>query len=380
MELLTEQRQIDVLREKCNHAKHRIWIASPYIGALKDIRKIIGGRWLLPSVDCRILTDIDLGFIRPDTFDEFIQNQVEIRSLNSIHAKIYIVDDWCLVTSANLTGAAFLGRYEMGFATNEVKEVEATYNRWWSKATVVFTLSKKPKKSLVDYQDGHLFKRKFKAQPYVNGIQDKYEAKCKKYESFAKLYEEITGRNQQMVKDGFTLLQEVDYLFNFLYNGYKGKSSKGQKVTVQRSASQREKIITTYFKKMCNYYVDNPQLWRLGRARKIRRILSPKNINQLEWEEAKEVIKCLHCLRSYPINRTKFLNPKNNSINTIRDCWNKLLHTGDIDWAKIKYVNDSLRNFGLSSIYELISRYYPDKYPLMNNNSDCGMRFFGYTI
>ena len=160
MELLTEQRQIDVLREKCNHATHRIWIASPYIGVLKDIRKIIGGRWLLPSVDCRILTDIDLGFIRPDTFDEFIQNQVEIRSLNSIHAKIYIVDDWCLVTSANLTGAAFLGRYEMGFATNEVKEVEATYNRWWSKATVVFTLSKKPKKSLVDYQDGHLFKRK----------------------------------------------------------------------------------------------------------------------------------------------------------------------------------------------------------------------------
>lgn len=380
MELLTEQRQIDVLREKCNHAKHRIWIASPYIGVLKDIRKIIGGRWLLPSVDCRILTDIDLGFIRPDTFDEFIQNQVEIRSLNSIHAKIYIVDDWCLVTSANLTGAAFLGRYEMGFATNDVKEVELTFKRWWSKATVVFTLSKKPKKSLVDYQDGHLFKRKFKAQPYVSVRQDKYDAKCEQYREFAQLYVQLTGRNQQMVKDGFTLLQEVDYLFNFLYHEYKGKSSKGQKVTVQRSASQRKKIITTYFKKMCNYYVDNPQLWRLDRARTIRRILSPKKINQLEWKEAKEVIKCLHCLSSYPINRTKFLNPKNNSINTIRDCWNKLLHTGDIDWAKIKYVNDSLRNFGLSSIYELIGWYYPDKYPLMNNNSDCGMRFFGYTI
>ena len=380
MELLTEQRQIDVLREKCNHAKHRIWIASPYIGVLKDIRKIIGGRWLLPSVDCRILTDIDLGFIRPDTFDEFIQNQVEIRSLNSIHAKIYIVDDWCLVTSANLTGAAFLGRYEMGFATNDVKEVELTFKRWWSKATVVFTLSKKPKKSLVDYQDGHLFKRKFKAQPYVSVRQDKYDAKCEQYREFAQLYVQLTGRNQQMVNDGFTLLQEIDYLFNFLYHEYKGKSAKGQKVTVQRSASQRKKIITTYFKKMCNYYVDNPQLWRLDRARKIRRILSPKNINQLEWEEAKEVIKCLHCLSSYPINRTKFLNPKNNSINTIRDCWNKLLHTGDIDWAKIKYVNDSLRNFGLSSIYELIGWYYPDKYPLMNNNSDCGMRFFGYTI
>ena len=380
MELLTEQRQIDVLREKCNHAKHRIWIASPYIGVLKDIRKIIGGRWLLPSVDCRILTDIDLGFIRPDTFDEFIQNQVEIRSLNSIHAKIYIVDDWCLVTSANLTGAAFLGRYEMGFATNDVKEVELTFKRWWSKATVVFTLSKKPKKSLVDYQDGHLFKRKFKAQPYVNGIQDKYEAKCKKYESFAKLYEEITGRNQQMVKDGFTLLQEIDFLFNFLYHGHRRKLSRGLKAAKRLSESQRNKDIKTYFKEMCKYYAEDPQKWKLQKTEDIRRILSSKAIKKIGWTDVEDVIDCLYSLSSYPINRTKFLNPKNNSINTIRDCWNKLLHTGDIDWAKIKYVNDSLRNFGLSSIYELISRYYPDKYPLMNNNSDCGMRFFGYTI
>ena len=63
MKLLSEQQQIDILREKCDNAKARIWIASPYIGALKDVQKIIGGKWLLPSVDCRILTDVDNGFI-----------------------------------------------------------------------------------------------------------------------------------------------------------------------------------------------------------------------------------------------------------------------------------------------------------------------------
>ena len=74
MVLLTEQEQIDILRNKCDNVKNRLWIASPYIGALKDVQKIIGGKWQLPSVDCRVLTDADSGFIRKDTFDDFISN------------------------------------------------------------------------------------------------------------------------------------------------------------------------------------------------------------------------------------------------------------------------------------------------------------------
>ena len=132
MQILSEQQQIDVLRNKCENAQTRIWIASPYIGSLKDVQKIIGGKWLLPSVKCKILTDIESGFIRQDTFDEFIDNQVEIRSLDSLHTKIYIVDDWCLVTSANLTGTAFPCRYEMGIASYKISEVEKTFLHWWN--------------------------------------------------------------------------------------------------------------------------------------------------------------------------------------------------------------------------------------------------------
>ena len=141
MEILSEQQQIYILRDKCDNACKRIWIASPYIGSLKDIQRIIGGKWLLPSIDCRILTDIDSGFVRQDTFDEFLNNKVEVRSLDSLHSKIYIVDDWCLVTSANLTGTAFLCRYEMGVALNNEKEVENTYLRWWNMVTLCFKKS-----------------------------------------------------------------------------------------------------------------------------------------------------------------------------------------------------------------------------------------------
>ena len=380
MEILTEQQQIDILRDKCENVQSRIWIASPYIGGLKDVQKVIGGKWQLPSIDCRILTDVDSGFIRIDTFDEFINNQVEVRSLDSLHAKIYIVDDWCLVTSANLTGTAFLCRYEMGVSYANVTEVESTYLRWWGMASVVTVLNKKPQKALVDYQDGHSFKKKFKAKPYNSGKQDKYDAICEKYKEFATLYKRVTGRNPQMVSDGFTLLQEVDYLFNYLYHDHPSTPSHGQKVSRFLSQTQREHDIKKYFKDMCNYYKHDPQKWRLDRTRIIQKLLDKKHVKKLSWDDAKDVVFCLHCLSSYPINRTKFLNPQNNSLDDIKDCWYQLLHTGKIDSLKIKYITDRLNNFGLSSIYELIGWFYPNDYPLMNENSHCGMRFFGYKI
>ena len=380
MVTLTEQQQIDFLRNKCENAKKRIWIASPYIGALKDVQRIIGGKWLLPSIECRILSDVESGFIREDTFNEFINNDVIVKHLDSLHAKIYIIDDWCLVTSANLTGTAFLCRYEMGFASNDIEEVVNTFERWWSMASLVKSLPKKPLKAILDYQDGHLFKKKYKAQPYVTGKQDKYDALCEKYKDFANLYESITGRNPQMIADGFTLLQEIDCLFNFLYHDHPKTPSHGQKKTNILSKEQKEKAIKTYFKDMSDYYAKDPQEWRLKRTKIIQRFLDEKSIDKIGWNEVEKVANCLHSLLSYQINKTKFLNPKNNRLDDIIDCWKQLLYTGRIDSSKIKYVTDRLKNFGLSSIYELIGWRYPNKYPLMNENSHCGMRFFGYTI
>ena len=131
---------------------------------------------------------------------------------------------------------------------------------------------------------------------------------------------------------------------------------------------------------MSKHYANHSQHGKLEIAQLIQKILSPKAIKNLGWKEVEDVASHLHSLSSYPINRTKFLNPQNNKIDDIRDCWQQLLHTEKIDSSKIKYITDVLNYFGLSSIYELIAWYYPDKYPLMNNNSHCGMRFFGYTI
>ncbi|MFC2462587.1 MAG: phospholipase D family protein [Porphyromonas endodontalis] len=130
--ILSGQNLVDTLREQCEQAKERIWIASPYIGNFKDVQKIIGGNWMRSHVDFRVLTDVESGFIRRDTYAQFKESpNTEVRSLLSLHAKIYLIDDWCLLTSANLTGMAFSARHEVGQVVSGIEQVVTLFDQWW---------------------------------------------------------------------------------------------------------------------------------------------------------------------------------------------------------------------------------------------------------
>lgn len=153
---------VNTLREHCDSAQKRIWIASPFIGHLKDIERILGIKWKNKGLDCKILTDVDSGFILDETFSAFKSAGMKIKSLLSLHAKIYIVDDWCLVTSANLTGTAFSMRYEVGEDSSNVANVETLFNTWWNlpECREVDVLPKKLPASLIEYQVGDTFSYK----------------------------------------------------------------------------------------------------------------------------------------------------------------------------------------------------------------------------
>ena len=85
-------------------------------------------------IDFRVLTDVESGFIRHDTYTGFIASpHTEIRSLLSLHAKIYLIDDWCLLTSANLTGMAFSARHEVGQVVSVQSRCQL-FDQWWRKA------------------------------------------------------------------------------------------------------------------------------------------------------------------------------------------------------------------------------------------------------
>lgn len=323
------QSLIDCLNDKLIHAKNRIWVATPYVGSLKEVQQIMGGKWMRAAIDFRLLTDVDAGFIRNDTFDALKSSpNTQIRSLLSLHAKIYIVDDWCLITSANLTGTAFCRRYEVGTVLNNISEAVLLFEEWWQMSSPVNAVTSKASKAIVDYQDGKGFKKKCNLPPNTITHSDKFLQKCDKFVSFAILYNKITGRNQQMVNDGFSLYQEVDYFFNFLYNEG-SQPSKEYKYKEVRSLNDntRKREIQKYFHQLS--YKSHSEDWRLERTEYIQKVLDPKHISHLTMAELKGVLSRFHCLCSYPINKTKI--PNNNSLSDIRDAWSELLNSDDID-------------------------------------------------
>lgn len=102
-------------------------------------------------IDFRVLTDVESGFIRHDTYAGFIASpRTEIRSLFNLHAKIYLIDDWCLLTSANLTGMAFSARHEAGQVVSGPEQVVKLFDQWWRKAQAVSSVPESLPKSLAD--------------------------------------------------------------------------------------------------------------------------------------------------------------------------------------------------------------------------------------
>ena len=359
-----------------------VQVASPYIGTFKDVQKIIGGNWMRSHIDFRVLTDVESGFIRHDTYTGFIASpHTEIRSLFNLHAKIYLIDDWCLLTSANLTGMAFSARHEVGQVVSSLEQVVKLFDQWWGKAQAVSSvpksLPKSPPKSLADREDLPKPKVLYKLPKYTSGASDQFLKKCDQFKEFASLYESVTGRNQQMVREGFSLYEEVDYFFFFLYDRHPEKPSKEYTKEV-RSLTSREvkQEIRRYFKSMP--YEPEEEQWRLERRDRIQELLPFKAGSSPRKEEIKEVLDCLHCLDHYGRNKKNIL--AKNKPQSIARAWNKLIEAPSINSQLIKEVIGKIKYFGRSSACELIGWYYPEEYPKINLNSESGMRFFGFDI
>lgn len=374
------------LRAHCDNAKYRIWICAPFIGSKKDMLCIIGGSWKRRDIDFRIIVDIETGFIQQDSFNEFINNHPNsIKSLKSLHAKVYIIDDWCLVSSANLTGTAFSKRYEIGTDDVNLSEVVTFFNSLWEnkKSRPVTSWSKGKKRSQIEFEDGDIgYERLTNLPPYSAGMgkMDKYLAQCSRYIAFAETYENITGRYQDMVDDGFALLQEVDYLFNYLEHVV-CVSKKLTKVQ-QRTESSRISLIEKYFNEISKHYKKyrNCEIRRVRSTKRVKELTSPSRINTINAEEVRAVLDTFNCFglgKDMHGHASKFISE--NSLDEIRFHWDALLNHGDITGEKVNKCC-KLRHCGDSSVSELIAWRFPDKYPIMNTCSKKGLWFFGVDV
>jgi type II restriction enzyme len=107
------------LSERAETCQSRMVIGSPYVndGILKLTNKVSSqvNRILVTRTDLR---DFAVRASNLESLCKLAKAGFTIRSLNSLHAKVYILDDVALVTSANATFAGMGRNLECGLATS----------------------------------------------------------------------------------------------------------------------------------------------------------------------------------------------------------------------------------------------------------------------
>jgi hypothetical protein len=401
MKILTGQNLINTLRTLCDSVDFRLWIASPYIGSLNSVEKILGGKWLKESkVSIRLITDVEeLSKLSRETISTF-ENRGMVKSLRGLHAKIYIIDDDVLLTSANLTATAFSKRHEVGCLLKKsgAKNTISLYESWWKgeaeRMPFRWWNGLKDRADGNDSSEDKEGKRlpKLWNLPKSSGRRKKIESSkgfldyisfCARYSDFRSMYAEI-----QRIRKDIPLNLEVDGFLDYLFHhddqpSQKYGKLKGRTIIPPRSLNKKRKIkeIEKYSRSFKKWVEEGNDIsWRLKTSEFIRSKLTRRDIRSITRRDITDIANKLNCMNSLPLNKARFINSENNNLKTIRNAWYILLHGDEDLQVRMTKCRDMLNWFGNSSVQELLGFYFPHKYPIRNSNVNAGLRFFGYAV
>jgi hypothetical protein len=386
------------LRALCDKAEERLWIASPFVGAWSAIRKILGRRWFDNSnISVRLLTDAS----NPNNFDlrtiRIFNQRGEIKSLNGLHAKIYIIDNNVLVTSANLTGTAFSKRYEVGIPLTglQAQEAQTLYLNWWEHLAEPIPENRLSSRS---HNKQRRYNEEFSgtALPLLwelpedpgdpiedlpSGFRD-YNGFLTSYRDFAKIY-----ANVQRLWSNRPLYFETDAFLNYLFHHAPGKPTQKYRQLSPRRLNAKEKHIeikkyALMFEKWISEGSQGVEFQhrREDSSKIIKDLLNKNRISSITRKDIEQIANQLNCMNSLPLAKTMFLNARNNSLDIIRSAWENLLYGNSSLQNRMGSCANELYYFGRSSIHELLGFFNPDTYPIRNSNSSAGLRFFGYDV
>lgn len=377
------------LEKKSDKMTKRFWIAVPYIGNLSNVRKITGNKWIKNhSIDVRLITDISsLANFNSDSLKKFLERGV-IKNISGFHAKVYIIDDTSFVTSANLTSTAFSKRAEIGIhlTKSESKEIIKQYESWWKEAEIVSKL--KIAKKIKSKRTGSKEEQAGLQLPLRNTLLDdpggedfhiplrylNYDNLVEVYKDFASKYLSAVTR----IWPHAPIFMEIDTFLDYLYHhdetpSYEFKNKKHRVLNY----NERIREIRKYHRKFQRFAEDSMLDWRIEGNSLARRYLSKRNINHLTISKLRTVFDHINSLSTFGFHKKNAL--EKNTISQLKKSLNTLLHSDDPLPLRFKKCSE-LKNFKESSMYEMLGLYYPEDYPLINNNSLSGLRFFGYDV
>lgn len=386
---------VQELRLLAGKINKRLWIAVPYLGSPKALRQILGNKWFdNPSVSVRLLTDTsDMTCLDTESIQHF-HNRGEIKSLLGLHAKLYILDDKCLLTSANLTNTAFSKRYEIGVLLTDLDAQFAidAFNQWWNLArnfnpeelnTIYNSISHSREDKGIAFP--LLWQLPDDPGTFVKNLKKKflnYYRLIDDYNDFSKKYSNI-----QRLWPNYPLNCEVDGLFNYLYHeapnrpSYEFAKKKGRDLTTEVQLNEIKKWAIEY--RNWNENVKRTEKgeddveWRVRNSDCIKDLLSPSKIMTLSVSEIKVALNCTNSIKSDARNLALIF--KFNKLHDIRIALNNLVN-GDGQLAARLHFCNQIKNLGIGAMSEIVGLAFPEKYPMLNLNSKSGLRFFGYKI
>lgn len=394
MKIVEGQALGKALRAAADRVNERLWIASPYIGGWPgNVRRILGTAWQDTAKDVRLLTDVDARCFRLNTLQRFFRRG-SVRTLAGLHAKLYIIDDFVLVTSANLTGIAFSRRYETGVLLSGAAATQAIhmFKTWWDlkdSRPIREEQLPQPKgySSDPDTPGGAPLKALWdlppdtEDEPLPSDLFGDYDAFLQFYADLGRAYKAVPR-----IWKNAPLNFELDAFLNYLYRTAPGSPSRAYAKKRPRSltAAHQRQQIRKYALMFAAAYehddINESSTWRSERATEVRRLLDRNRKVGLSRSEIRHLLLQLNSMNTYQVNLAKVLNPRNNAIGQIRTTLRALVDDGVPLQRRMS--DGTQRVFGMSkaAIQELVGFYYRGKYPLRNKNTNCGLRFLGYDV
>ena len=123
---------------------------------------------------------------------------------------------------------------------------------------------------------------------------------------------------------------EIDALLNYLFHEAENMPSfayyvhhEPRQLIEQERSAEVERWARSFAKWVQK---DSNPRWREKRSTTIRKLLAKERIDDLTRDEVKDVVHCMNCMTSHPLNRHRFLNPANNELDAITRAWKVLVH------------------------------------------------------
>jgi hypothetical protein len=303
------------------------------LGTYETIQEILGSSWLTKhKISFKLLTDVnELNSLSASSII-LLKKRGLVHSLAGLHAKIYVIDNNCIIGSANLTRTSFTKRHEAAILLSPTESIKAIslFETFWERGKKIsdteLIIQDKRKRS--DDDEGFnkglvtiskLHKTTFIREESLGKKYLSYNSIVEQFKDFTKQYKVAIGKR---LWSDVPIYYEVDSFLDYLFAhapripSHFYKYDKGRKL----NTDQQTAFLKTYVKQFREYVrTENRKPNYYKKTTSIfRNKLSSNNYKNLKWNDISALLKRTNAGNSQPINIHKATNPKNNDLRLVR--------------------------------------------------------------